>query len=111
MTSLEIPQVYRCHVFACQQERPPAHPHGSCARSGAKELYEYLTARLEQLGNAEIGRTATGCLGFCSAGPLLVVYPEGIWYTPRTREDIDEIVQSHFVESKPVERMIIVPRL
>ena len=108
--SLEIPQVYRYHVFACLQERPPGHPHGSCAQAGSRDLHEYLTARLEKLGNGEVGLTATGCLGFCPAGPLMVVYPEGIWYTPRTREDIDEIVQSHFVENKPVERMIIVPR-
>ncbi|MEN2494459.1 MAG: Ferredoxin, 2Fe-2S [Hyphomicrobiaceae bacterium hypho_1] len=111
MTSLEIPQVYRYHVFACQQERPPMHPRGSCGHSGAHELFEYLAARLEKLGNVEICHTATGCLGFCSAGPLMVVYPEGIWYTPRSRDDIDEIMKSHFVENKPVERMIIVPRL
>ena len=52
--------------------------------------------------------TPTGCLGFCSAGPLMVVYPEGVWYQPKTPEDIDEIVQSHFVEGKPVARLIVV---
>ncbi|HFB2048053.1 MAG TPA: Ferredoxin, 2Fe-2S [Hyphomicrobiaceae bacterium MAG_BT-2024] len=111
MTSLEIPQIYRFHLFACLQGRPPEHPRGSCGQVGAQELYEYLNARLEQLGNAEIGLTATGCLGFCSAGPLMLVYPEGIWYTPRTRDDIDEIIKSHLSGGLPVERMIIVPRL
>jgi (2Fe-2S) ferredoxin len=40
----------------------------------------------------------------------MVVYPEGVWYTPRTEADIDEILQSHFAEGKPVERLIIVPQ-
>jgi (2Fe-2S) ferredoxin len=39
----------------------------------------------------------------------MVVYPEGVWYVPRTEEDIDEIIQSHFVDGAPVERLIIVP--
>jgi (2Fe-2S) ferredoxin len=108
--SLEIPQVYRCHIFGCMQDRPPGHPHGSCIQRGSRELFEYLAVRLEQAGLADVGRTATGCLGFCSAGPLMVVYPEGIWYVPRSREDVDEIVKSHFVDNKPVERLIIVPR-
>lgn len=108
--TLEIPQVFRHHVFTCLQERPEGHPRGSCARAGARELYEYFANCIEKLGNPDIASTMTGCLGFCLAGPVMVVYPEGVWYIPRTREDIDEIVQSHLVENKPVERLIIVPR-
>ena len=67
-------------------------------------------ARVERLGQPDISLTPTGCLGFCSAGPLMVVYPQGIWYRPRSREDIDEIIQAHFVEGHPVERLIVVPR-
>jgi len=59
--------------------------------------------------NPDVSVTATGCLGFCRAGPLMVVYPEGVWYVPRTEKDIDEILPSHFVEGNPVERLIIVP--
>ena len=50
----------------------------------------------------------TGCLGFCGAGPLMVVYPEGVWYQPKTVADIDEIVESHFAQGNPVERLIVV---
>jgi (2Fe-2S) ferredoxin len=63
------------------------------------------------LGNPEVALTVTGCIGFCQAGPIVVVYPEGIWYAPKTAEDIDEIVASHLGEGKPVERLIIVPRV
>ena len=107
---LDIPQVFKVHTFACFQQRPPGHPRGSCAEQGAKALWERLGAKLEGLGNPEITMTATGCLGFCRAGPLMVVYPDGIWYQPKTEADIDEIVQSHFAEGNPVERLIIVPK-
>lgn len=108
--ALDIPQLYKYHVFLCFQDRPPGHPRGSCGQAGAKPLWEYLITRVERMGNPEIGLTGTSCLGFCAAGPLLVVYPEGIWYRPTSREDVDEIIQSHFVEGNPVERLIIVPR-
>jgi (2Fe-2S) ferredoxin len=108
--TLDIPQVYKHHLFMCFQERPPGHPRGSCGQAGARPLWEHLMSRLERLGRPDIGMTATGCLGFCAAGPLMVVYPEGIWYRPQSREDVDEIIQSHFTEGKPVERLIIVPR-
>ncbi len=63
---------------------------------------------VKRLGGPDISGTPTGCLGFCPAGPLMVVYPEGIWYRPRSREDVDEIVQSHFTEGARVERLIVV---
>jgi len=109
--SIEVPQTFTHHLFLCFQERPPGHPRGSCGQAGARPLWEYLISRVDRLGNPEIATTATACLGFCSAGPLFVVYPEGIWYRPQTQEDIDEIIQSHLVEQKPVERLIIVPRV
>ncbi|MFX8608882.1 (2Fe-2S) ferredoxin domain-containing protein, partial [Acinetobacter baumannii] len=78
------------HLFTCFQDRPPGHPRGSCGQAGAKPLWDYLMAKIERLGRPDIAITATGCLGFCAAGPLMVVYPEGIWYRPRSREDLDE---------------------
>jgi (2Fe-2S) ferredoxin len=52
--------------------------------------------------------TPAGCLGFCEAGPLMVVYPQGVWYQPKTKADIDEIVQKHFVEGELVERLAVI---
>jgi (2Fe-2S) ferredoxin len=106
---LEIPLVFDIHAFACHQARPAGHPRGSCAQSGAAPLWQRLMSKVE---NARIPRaavTASGCLGFCGAGPLMAVYPQGIWYAPKTEADIDEIVESHFQSGRPVERLIIVP--
>lgn len=109
--SLEIPQVFETHVFACFQARPPGHPRGSCGAQGAEPLWQRLGRGIEQLKNPRVAMTATGCLGFCRAGPLMVVYPQGIWYAPKTEADIDEIVETHLDKGEPVERLIIVPQL
>jgi (2Fe-2S) ferredoxin len=110
MMIADLPVVFKYHVFACFQQRPPGHPRGSCMGSGAKPLLDRLQAKLSAQPLPDVSMTATGCLGFCRAGPLMVVYPEGVWYTPRTEADIDEIIQSHFIEGNPVERLIIVPQ-
>lgn len=106
----DLPPVFRYHVFACAQQRPPGHPRGSCAAQGAHPLWEKLGNLIQGRALAGVGMAYTGCLGFCSAGPLMVVYPEGIWYQPRTVDDIAEIVDSHFVNDTPVERLIVVLR-
>jgi (2Fe-2S) ferredoxin len=107
----DVPQVYRRHVFACFQQRPPGHPRGSCANSGSKPLWDRLGQKIEATGQRDIAMTASGCLSFCSAGPLMVVYPEGVWYAPKSVEDVDEIVETHLVGGALVERLIIVPRV
>ena len=77
--------------------------------NGAQPLWERMSARIDQEGlGTTVGFTASGCLGFCSAGPLLVVYPEGIWYRPVTPEDVDEIVDTHLKAGHLVERLVVV---
>lgn len=105
---VELPVIYRYHAFCCFQQRPPGHPKGSCGTAGAPALWERLSAAIQGRQLSRVAMTATGCLGFCNAGPLMVVYPEGVWYQPRNNDDIDEIVQSHFVEGRPVARLIVV---
>jgi (2Fe-2S) ferredoxin len=108
LESIDLPVVFRHHVFCCFQQRPPNHPRGSCTASGAPPLWERLSAKIQAGPLAGVAMVATGCLGFCGAGPLMVIYPEGIWYQPKTTEDIDEIVESHFVGGRPVERLVVV---
>ena len=51
----------------------------------------------------------SGCLDRCELGPTMVIYPEGVWYTYRTREDIDEILDRHIVRGERVERLLLEP--
>jgi (2Fe-2S) ferredoxin len=108
-TEFELPQVYKRHVFACATQRPPGHPRGSCGATGAQPLWDRLGRALEGAGlTADIGLTASACLGFCKAGPLMVVYPEGVWYRPTTPDDIDEIVDSHLQRGRLVDRLVVI---
>lgn len=47
------------------------------------------------------------CLGRCSEGPCIVIYPEAIWYTYATEADIDEIINTHLISGNTVERLLI----
>jgi len=107
-TEFELPQLYKHHVFACYTQRPPGHPRGSCGAAGAQPLWDRMGRTIEAQQLSDIGFTASGCLGFCNAGPLMVVYPEGVWYRPTSAEDIDEIVESHFKQGKRVDRLVVV---
>jgi len=99
-SGFDLPQVYRHHAFACQTQRPPGHPRGSCGALGAQPLWDRMAKAIEAQRLTDIG--------FCKAGPLMVVYPEGVWYRPTTAEDIDEIVESHFKQGKRVDRLVMV---
>ncbi|MET0388561.1 MAG: (2Fe-2S) ferredoxin domain-containing protein [Polyangiales bacterium] len=105
-----LPVVYRYHVFCCFQQRPPGHPRGSCAAHGGGPLWERLSQLVQARQLLDVSMTPSGCLGFCDAGPLMVVYPQGVWYQPKTTDDIDEIVQKHFVDGELVERLAVVLR-
>ncbi|MDA9504594.1 ferredoxin [Bradyrhizobium sp. CCBAU 11386] len=107
-TEFELPQLYRHHVFACHTQRPPTHPHGSCGASGAQALWDRMGKAIEAQGLNDVGFTMAGCLGFCNCGPLMVVYPDGVWYRATTPEDVDEIVNSHLKQGKRVDRLVMV---
>jgi (2Fe-2S) ferredoxin len=104
----ELPQLYRHHVFACHTQRPRGHPRGSCGASGCGPLWDRLGRAIEARGLVDVGFTPSGCLGFCAVGPLMVVYPDGIWYRPTTPEDIDEIVEQHLTQGRRVDRLVMV---
>jgi (2Fe-2S) ferredoxin len=104
MTMAE-PLYFRTHVFCCNNTRPPGHKRGCCAEKGSEKLRDYMKVRVKELGLPEMRINSAGCLDRCELGPVMVVYPEGIWYNYRTREDVDEIVESHLKNGQPVERL------
>jgi (2Fe-2S) ferredoxin len=69
-----------------------------------------MKARAKELGlEPKIRINSAGCLERCELGPAMVIYPEGIWYTYQTKEDIDEILQTHVVGGGRVERLMLQP--
>jgi (2Fe-2S) ferredoxin len=73
-------------------------------------MRDYAKARIKALGLSGPGKirvNTAGCLDRCSEGPVLVIYPEGTWYTYVDREDIDEIINEHLIGGRVVNRLKI----
>lgn len=98
------------HVFVCSQSRPAGHPRGSCGQRGCREVVEEFTRQWQQRQLfAQIAVTPTGCLGPCSMGPSVLVYPEGVMYVNVAVEDVGQIFDEHLLGGNPVERLIAPP--
>lgn len=102
-----MPPSYEFHFFICQNGRPDNHPRGCCLSKGSDKLLNYMKARVKELGIQNIRINKAGCMDQCEKGPAMVVYPEGIWYSPKTIEDVDEIINSHILKKCPVEKLLI----
>ena len=99
---------YRHHVFICTNQRDEGRP--CCMDSGAQAAQEHAKRRIKELGLSGQGKVRinkSGCLDRCEEGPVMVVYPEGTWYTYVDAEDIDEIIDSHLINGKPVDHLRI----
>jgi (2Fe-2S) ferredoxin len=99
---------WKHHVFVCTNKRPPGHPKGSCADRGCNEVMLAFTEEVERLELFETVKVnKSDCLGPCRSGPTVVVYPEATWYGGVGVADVREIVQSHFVDGRPVARLVM----
>jgi (2Fe-2S) ferredoxin len=97
---------FKHHVFFCCNQR--AEGETCCNNHGASELRAYAKDRIKALKQAGSGKTRinqAGCLDRCDLGPVLVIYPEGVWYTYVDRADIDEIIDEHIMHGRIVERL------
>ena len=101
---------YRHHVFFCCNQRAVGDPRGCCNAKGASRVRDYAKQKIKELGLAGKGRVRinqAGCLDRCEKGPVIVVYPEGVWYTYVDEEDVDEIIREHLQNGRIVERLRI----
>lgn len=112
MSSPEDPEhYYQRHVFCCTNVREPGHRRGCCAERGGVDLRAYMKAQAkEKLGPREVRINNAGCLDRCELGPVVVVYPEGVWYRVDTEADVDEIIETHLVAGRRVERLMLLPQ-
>jgi (2Fe-2S) ferredoxin len=91
---------YACHVFVCTTG-------DDCPKDGDVEGFvRYLRGEIVKAGRQQQVRiNKAGCFSQCGHGPMIVVYPENVWYGGVQQHDLEEIVQSHILGGKPVERL------
>ena len=89
----------RAHVLICGGT--------GCTSSGSKTLQEAFNSSLEKFGlTEEIKMVQTGCFGLCALGPIVIVYPDGTFYSRVTPEDVDTIVEEHLLKGRIVDRLV-----
>jgi len=99
---------YHHHMFFCTNQRKQGQP--CCNNFAAQSIRDYVKSRIKALnlhGEGQIRVNQAGCLGRCAEGPVLVIYPEGTWYTYSNRQDIDDIIEHHLIQGHPVERLTL----
>ena len=94
------------HIFICTNERNDP-TRRSCGEACGMELVKAFKKALNDKGlKGKMRAQRSGCLDACDFGPSMVVYPEGIYYGGVQLSDVDEIVNEHLINNKPVERLI-----
>jgi len=99
---------YARHVFICCNQREGGEQ--CCNERGSREMRDYAKDRVKQLklaGPGKVRINQAGCLDRCKEGPVMVIYPDAVWYTYVDREDIDEIIDEHLVHGRIVQRLRI----
>ena len=97
---------FKHHVFFCCNQRDTGE--SCCNNLGASDAQVYAKNRIAELGlkgpgNIRINKA--GCLDRCDEGPVLVVYPDAVWYRYVDLEDVEEIIQEHLMAGRVVERL------
>ncbi len=84
---------YKCHIFVCVKSRDEGRT--SCGNDGAEEIRSLLKSEIKTLGWKKVARVCeSSCLGVCEAGPNIMIYPQRIWFSEVTVDDIPEILQA-----------------
>ena len=101
---------YKHHIFFCLNQREGGQ--ACCASPAAQAAFEHCKLSVKQAGLAGPGGVRVnkaGCMDRCAGAPVAVVYPEAVWYTYVDNADIDEIVESHLKNGRPVQRLVLAP--
>lgn len=104
MPQLDLPPFYRTHVFVCTNR---VDDHRCCGQRDSQVLFLHLRRFLHKLGLRDIAVTKTGCMGRCTSGPALVIYPDNVWYAPRDLNDVETIATDHLQAGRIVERLLM----
>lgn len=96
------------HIFVCTSSRVGGAQKGFCHTKGGVDI---MAKFLEEIEERELGGevfvTNTGCFGVCEKGPIVVVYPDNVWYGAVTPADVEEILDKHIEGGQVVTRLAL----
>ncbi len=99
--------VFHKHIFICTNQRTGGE-RKSCGEQHGMELVAAFKKSLKDKSlPIRVRAQRAGCLDICDFGPTLAVYPEGVFYVNVQLADVEEIIQSHIIGNKPVERLLL----
>ena len=94
-------ELVRSHVLVCGGT--------GCTSSGSKQIISEFEKQLVEFGiDKEVKVVQTGCFGLCALGPIVIVYPEGSFYSMVQKDDVAEIVEQHLLKGKIVKRFFVI---
>jgi (2Fe-2S) ferredoxin len=96
------------HIFVCTSSRPNGQQKGFCHTKSGLDVMAKFQEEIEERGiGGEVFLSNTGCFGICEKGPVVVVYPDNVWYGSVTMDDVAEILDSHIEGGTPVEHLML----
>ena len=99
--------LYTKHIFICTNQRKPGE-RICCGEEHGMQLVNAFKEEIKKRGlKTTVRAQRTGCLDICERGPSLVVYPEGVFYGKVQLSDVNEIIEQHIINNRPVERLVL----
>lgn len=96
------------HIFVCTSSRINGQQKGFCFQKESVDIVQNFMQEVEERElSGEVMVTNTGCLAICEKGPIVIVYPEGVWYGKVTADDVEEIMDKHIEGGEIVKRLEI----
>jgi len=98
--------IYDKHIFICVNQRAPEAPRKSCGEAHGLEIVDAFKNKLKELNlPIKLRAQKAGCLDVCDFGQTIAIYPDGVFYVGVQLSDVEEIINEHIINNRPVERL------
>ena len=97
---------YKKHIFFCTNQRMDKNKR-SCGSQEINALRSYMKEQIKAFGIKGIRVNSSGCLNRCKKGPLMVIYPEGIWFKVTNKKDIDLIIEKYIKDNRLIKKLLV----